>query len=156
MNILKEKRLEKNMTLEEVGNLIGVGKSTVRKWENGMIENMGRDKIVAISKALGISPLDILGMNENDLPQSTIATIYNQLEKPRQENVYRFAEKQLEEQQTKNKKFSSLEEYRKKVPDAIDTLAAHSADRTKKYTDQEIENIKDILDSMIEEHKNNK
>ncbi len=156
MNILKEKRLEKNMTLEEVGNLIGVGKSTVRKWENGMIENMGRDKIVAISKALGISPLDILGMNENDLPQSTIAAIYNQLEKPRQENVYRFAEKQLEEQQTKNKKFSSLEEYRKKVPDAIDTLAAHSADRTKKYTDQEIENIKDILDSMIEEHKNNK
>lgn len=28
MNILKEKRLEKNMTLEQVGNLIGVGKST--------------------------------------------------------------------------------------------------------------------------------
>ena len=84
MNILKEKRLEKNMTLEDVGNLVGVGKSTVRKWENGMIENMGRDKIVAISKALGISPLDILGMSENDLPQSTIEAIYNQLEKPRQ------------------------------------------------------------------------
>ena len=98
MNILKEKRLEKNMTLEEVGNLIGVGKSTVRKWENGMIENMGRDKIVAISKALGISPLDILGMSENDLPQSTIEAIYNQLEKPRQVKVYNFAERQLQEQ----------------------------------------------------------
>lgn len=98
MNILKEKRLEKNMTLEDVGNLVGVGKSTVRKWENGMIENMGRDKIVAISKALGISPLDILGMSENDFPQSTIEAIYNQLEKPRQVKVYNFAERQLQEQ----------------------------------------------------------
>ncbi len=100
-SILKTKRLEKNMTLEEVGNLVGVGKSTVRKWENGMIENMGRDKIVALSKALDISPLDILGMSEKDLPKSSIETIYNQLEKPRQTKVYNFAEQQLEEQNSK-------------------------------------------------------
>lgn len=96
--IIKMKRLEKNMSLEEVGKLVGVGKSTVRKWENGMIENMGRDKIVALSKALDISPLDILGMSEKDLPKSSIETIYNQLEKPRQTKVYNFAEQQLEEQ----------------------------------------------------------
>lgn len=64
INILKEKRLEKGMTLEEVGNLVGVGKSTVRKWENGMIENMGRDKIIKLSNALSISPLAILGIEE--------------------------------------------------------------------------------------------
>ncbi|MDM7320478.1 MULTISPECIES: helix-turn-helix transcriptional regulator [unclassified Streptomyces] len=29
--IIKMKRLEKNMSLEEVGKLVGVGKSTVRK-----------------------------------------------------------------------------------------------------------------------------
>ena len=97
-NLLKEKRLEKNMTLEQVGNLVGVGKSTVRKWENGMIENMGRDKIVALSKALDISPLDILGV-EKETTTSSITTIYNQLVPPRQEIVYNFAEKQLEEQQ---------------------------------------------------------
>lgn len=66
INILKEKRLEKGMTLEEVGNLVGVGKSTVRKWENGMIENMGRDKIIKLSNALSISPLAILGIEEPD------------------------------------------------------------------------------------------
>lgn len=99
--IIKMKRLEKNMSLEEVGKLVGVGKSTVRKWENGMIENMGRDKIVALSKALDISPLDILGMSEKDLPKSSIETIYNQLEKPRQTKVYNFAERQLEEQNRK-------------------------------------------------------
>lgn len=65
-NILKEKRLEKKLTLEQVGEIVGVGKSTVRKWENGMIENMGRDKIVSLSKALGISPLDILGIGDSE------------------------------------------------------------------------------------------
>lgn len=54
--IIKMKRLERNMSLEDVGKLVGVGKSTVRKWENGMIENMGRDKIVALSKSIRYIP----------------------------------------------------------------------------------------------------
>ncbi|WP_139246970.1 helix-turn-helix domain-containing protein, partial [Lactiplantibacillus plantarum] len=57
---LKERRLELGLTLDEVGKLTGVGKSTVRKWETGYIENMGRDKIIKLSKALQISPLSIL------------------------------------------------------------------------------------------------
>lgn len=62
--IIKNRRLELDLTLEEVGNLVGVGKSTVRKWENGMIENMGRDKISLLAKALNISPLVLLDMDE--------------------------------------------------------------------------------------------
>ncbi len=62
--LIKNKRLELNLTLEEVGNLVGVGKSTVRKWENGMIENMGRDKISLLAKALDISPLLLLDVDE--------------------------------------------------------------------------------------------
>lgn len=100
-SVIKAKRLEKGMTLEEVGNLVGVGRSTVRKWENGMIENMGRDKIVALSKALNISPIEILGMDENELPLSSIETIYNQLDPPRQAKVYDFASYQLKEQNNK-------------------------------------------------------
>lgn len=57
-NLIKNKRKELNLTLEDLGNLVGVGKSTVRKWENGMIENMGRDKIALLSKALNISPFN--------------------------------------------------------------------------------------------------
>ena len=63
--VIKNRRLQLNLTLEQVGELVGVGKSTVRKWENGMIENMGRDKIALLSKALNLSPLVLLGM-END------------------------------------------------------------------------------------------
>lgn len=106
--LIKMKRLEKNMSLEDVGKLVGVGKSTVRKWENGMIENMGRDKIVALSKALDLSPIDILGMSEKDLPKSSIESIYNQLDQPRKAKVYNFAEYQLREQNRKPKIFITI------------------------------------------------
>lgn len=59
MNIgqeIKRLRTEKGMTLEQLGDKCGVGKSTVRKWENGMIKDMRRDKIEKLANALGVSP----------------------------------------------------------------------------------------------------
>ena len=53
---INQLRLQKGFTLEELGNLVGVGKSTVRKWENGMIANMKRDKILLVAEALDTSP----------------------------------------------------------------------------------------------------
>ena len=50
---IKELRLTRGLTLEQVANEVGVGKSTVRKWETGMIANMRNDKIKALAKALG-------------------------------------------------------------------------------------------------------
>ena len=32
--IIKQLRLERGLTLEQLGDLVGVGKSTIRKWEN--------------------------------------------------------------------------------------------------------------------------
>ena len=60
-NIIREKRLELGLTYEELGKIVGVGKSTVRKWETGMIENIKRDNIVALAKALNVSPALIMG-----------------------------------------------------------------------------------------------
>lgn len=61
---IRELRTKKNMTLEQLGDLVGVGKSTVRKWENGMIANMRRDKIAKIADALGVSPAYLMGWDE--------------------------------------------------------------------------------------------
>ena len=52
------------MTLEEVGNIVGVGKSTVRKWETGDIANMKSDKVTLLAKALKTTPTAILGTEE--------------------------------------------------------------------------------------------
>lgn len=57
-------RKERGMTLEEVGNRVGVGKSTVRKWESGEIANMRRDKIALLAAALGVAPSYLMGWDE--------------------------------------------------------------------------------------------
>ena len=61
---IQELRKAKGLTLEQVGQKVGVGKSTVRKWETGMIENMRRDKIAALSKALDTTPEYLMGWEE--------------------------------------------------------------------------------------------
>ena len=58
---IKALRLERGMTLEQVGDLVGVGKSTVRKWESGQIANMRRDKIALLAQALGVTPGYLMG-----------------------------------------------------------------------------------------------
>lgn len=61
---IKELRKARDMTLEDVAKIVGVGKSTVRKWETGMIENMRRDKIAALAQALGTTPVSLMGWDE--------------------------------------------------------------------------------------------
>ena len=58
---IKQRREELGLTLEEVGNIVGVGKSTVRKWETGDIANMRRDKIAKLAVALHTTPAYLLG-----------------------------------------------------------------------------------------------
>jgi repressor LexA len=62
---LKERRKYLNLTLEEVGEIVGVSKTTVQRWETGAIENMKRDKIALMAKALKTSPLFIMGLDNN-------------------------------------------------------------------------------------------
>jgi transcriptional regulator with XRE-family HTH domain len=63
---IKELRQERGLTLEQVANVVGVGKSTVRKWETGMIANMRRDKIAALAQALGTTPAYLMGWEDED------------------------------------------------------------------------------------------
>ena len=64
-------RTEQNMTLEQVADKVGVGKSTVRKWESGYIENMRRDKIAKLAEALNTTPAYLMGWEEPQLPVET-------------------------------------------------------------------------------------
>lgn len=59
-------RLKNGLTLEEVGNAVGVSKSTVKKWEDGHIANMRRDRIAALARTLGVKSADIVGWNDGD------------------------------------------------------------------------------------------
>lgn len=60
---LKNRRLELKLTLDDVAQIVGVGKSTVRKWETGLIENMKIDKVALLAKALKVEPNFIMGID---------------------------------------------------------------------------------------------
>lgn len=70
---IQELRQDRGLTLEQVATVVGVGKSTVRKWETGMIANMKRDKIAALAKALGTTPAYLMGWEEADKEKETPA-----------------------------------------------------------------------------------
>ena len=64
---IKDLRQKKGLTLEQVADVVGVGKSTVRKWETGMIANMRRDKIADLAKALGTTPAYLMGWEDENV-----------------------------------------------------------------------------------------
>jgi len=65
--LIRRKRKKLGLTLEEVANELNVSKSTVSKWERGFIVNLKRDKLIALSRLLNISPLEIIeGQIVND------------------------------------------------------------------------------------------
>lgn len=68
------RRKELGLTLEQVGDFVGVSKSTVRKWETGYIANMRRDKIAKLAKILQLNPSELI--NPEAIPEpSNIASI---------------------------------------------------------------------------------
>lgn len=68
--IIEERRKELGLTLEEIGNAVGVSKSTVKKWESGYISNMRRDKIALLAKALNIKPTQLINTDDEPEPSN--------------------------------------------------------------------------------------
>ena len=150
---IKALREEKGMTLEDLGNKVGVGKSTVRKWETGMIANMRRDKILKVADALGTDPAYLMGWEPNTTQSSNkgnfpevyeksnenivqfqaqhikLISIYEKLSPINQKKVFHYSENLLTNQQ--------LEE-------ELSPNAAH--ERGNSYTAEERQNDEAMLD----------
>ena len=60
-DILRELRLQKGATQEEVGQVIGVGKAAIQKYEKGIVSNMKRSSIQKLSEYFGVSPVYLMG-----------------------------------------------------------------------------------------------
>lgn len=74
--LIANRRKELGLTLEEVADKVGVSKSTVKKWESGYIKNMRRDNMALLADALHISPLDLLGPDEDPKTADDIRGYY--------------------------------------------------------------------------------
>ena len=65
---IKKARLERGLTQQELGDLVGVQKSAIAKYENGRVVNIKRSTLQKITKALNIRPSELLF---NDTPKDT-------------------------------------------------------------------------------------
>ena len=81
--IIKTKRLEKRLTQEKLGELIGANKGSISRYENGEIKNMVIDKAQQLCKVLELSPLIFIDEEEQDIltPQQLKNEISNSLSK---------------------------------------------------------------------------
>ena len=62
---MRELRRERGITQEELGHLIGVQKSAIRKYEKGTIKSIKQDTIQKMSKFFNVNPCYLMGMSDN-------------------------------------------------------------------------------------------
>lgn len=75
--LIHDRREELGLTLEAVGIAVGVSKSTVKKWENGLISNMKRDKIAQLANVLKLNPVSFIMEEEPIEPNAEIMPAQN-------------------------------------------------------------------------------
>ena len=78
--ILHTKRKEKGLTQEQLGNLLGVKKSAIAKYENNRVSNLKKDTIQKLSEIFDVSPSYFLGFEESNQPvisDSIVVPLYN-------------------------------------------------------------------------------
>ncbi|MBU3195697.1 helix-turn-helix domain-containing protein [Clostridium algidicarnis] len=71
---IKIRREELGLTLQEVGEYLGVSKATVQRYESGEIKNLKLGSIEKLAKILKISPAYLMGWEEKQ-PENQIETI---------------------------------------------------------------------------------
>lgn len=69
-DVIRIRRKELGLSLEQIAQSCGVGKSIVAKWERGDVKNIRRDNLAALADVLRVSPL-VLMEREEFVPNST-------------------------------------------------------------------------------------
>ena len=57
---IKEARIAKGLTQEELGKIVGVQKSAIAKYENGRVVNIKRSTLQKIASALNMNPSSLI------------------------------------------------------------------------------------------------
>ena len=125
--IIYNRRKELGLTLEDVGKAVGVGKSTVKKWEDGYISNMKRDKIALLAKVLDMNPV-VLVSSDNSMNVSLPSMVEDKAEEYASSLYLPTDERKLLTKEMLNK-FEALSVIgMKKAIDRIDELVVLSDD----------------------------
>lgn len=69
---LKQRRMELDMTLEDVAQRIGTTRQTIQKYESGVVSNIPSDKIESLAQALGTTPAFLMGWDDGSALQNEL------------------------------------------------------------------------------------
>lgn len=113
---IRDLRQLHGLTLEQIAQQVGVGRSTVRKWETGLISNMRRDKIAKLAAALHTTPGYLMGWEDD--PAIELNNTDNNV------NIIRIAARDgsYEERQLTDQQLSALKAVLDQMPDASGDL----------------------------------
>lgn len=68
-DIIRDLRKSRGLTQEQLGDIVGVQKSAIAKYENNHVTNLKRETILKMADFFGVKPSYIMGMrNEEDAP----------------------------------------------------------------------------------------
>lgn len=63
---IHQKRKEMGMSLEELGDKLGVSRQCVSKWESNGVKNIDRDYIAKMAQIFHVSPAWLMGFESTD------------------------------------------------------------------------------------------
>ena len=68
---IKQARIDHGLTQEALGNLVGVQKSAIAKWETGRVENIKRSALAKLAEVLEMNPAELVGGSvENNVSEA--------------------------------------------------------------------------------------
>lgn len=73
---IRKRRMELNMTMDDLGQAVGVQRSAINKYEKGMITDLKRSTIQALARALDVSPVYLLDDDPDDADQARLEALH--------------------------------------------------------------------------------
>lgn len=69
---IKELRIKKGLTQQELGDLLGIQKAAVNKYETGRVINLKRSTIKKLCEIFDVTPQELLGLENAEFAEDTI------------------------------------------------------------------------------------
>lgn len=100
---IKQLRLAKGLSQEQLGSMVGVKKAAINKYESGLVVNIKRSTIAKLAEALDTDPVYLLGLTEQapappGNERSHIQLIFDQLSPANQTKLLELADLYLASQ----------------------------------------------------------
>lgn len=65
--VLKSRRKELGLTLNDIAQYMDVSEATVQRWESGNIKNLRQGRVAKLADILNVSPAKLMGWETDDL-----------------------------------------------------------------------------------------